>query len=169
MLRGMAGEKGKYPQSIGANKSGSKGYFQHSPSARRRWDRGSARRARGLSLQNITCYFPTPLFVAIAPLSLPYILRRKNTPQCCGTRQGRRLECFVLLRRKLQKLRNVLYSSSAHECAIGEVSVRTEGMKTPSYQSVYTGHIPFSPAMSRSITENGVSYIWERIYKNNPH
>jgi len=36
MLRGMAGEKGKYPQSIGANKSGSKGYFQHSPSARRR-------------------------------------------------------------------------------------------------------------------------------------
>ena len=93
----------------------------------------------------------------------------QNTPQCCGTRQGRRLECFVLLRRKLQKLRNVLYSSSAHECAIGEVSVRTEGLKTPSYQSVYTGHIPFSPAMSRSITENGVSYIWERIYKNNPH
>ena len=100
---------------------------------------------------------------------LPYILLGKNTPQCCGTRQGRRLECFVLLRRKLQKLRNVLYSSSAHECAIGEVSVRTEGLKTPSYQSVYTGHIPFSPAMSRSITENCVSYIWERIYKNNPH
>ena len=115
-------------------------------------------------------FFPlTPLIVATAPLFLPYILRC-NTPQCCGTRQGRRLECFVLLRRKLQKLRNVLYSSSsAHECAIGEVSVRTEGLKTPSYQSVYTGHIPFSPAMSRSITENGVSYIWERIYKNNPH
>ena len=106
----------------------------------------------GLSLQNITCYFPTPLLVAIAPLSLPYILRCKNTPQCCRTRQGRRLECFVLLRRKLQKLRNVLYSSSAHECAIGEVSVRTEGLKTTSYQSVYTGHIPFSPAVLRSIT-----------------
>ena len=69
----------------------------------------------------------------------------------------------------LHKIGGDLYSSSAHECAIGEVSVRTEGLKTPSYQSVYTGHIPFSPAMSRSITENGVSYIWERIYKNNPH
>ena len=86
-------------------------------------------------------FFPlTPLIVATAPLFLPYILRC-NTPQCCGTRQGRRLECFVLLRRKLQKLRNVLYSSSAHECAIGEVSARTEGLKTPSYQSVYTGHL----------------------------
>ena len=39
----------------------------------------------------------------------------------------------------------MLYSSSAHECAIGEVSARTEGLKTPSYQSVYTGHLTPSP------------------------
>ena len=110
------------------------------------------------------CFFGfsplTPLIVATAPRFLPYILRC-NTPQCCGTRQGRRLECFVLLRRKLQKLRNVLYSSSAHECAIGEVSVRTEGLKTTSYQSVYTGHIPFSPAMSRSITGHSRGGGWK--------
>ena len=79
------------------------------------------------------------------------------------------LSCCIETLSDCNEIRNVLYSSSAHECAIGEVSVRTEGLKTPSYQSVYTGHIPFSPAMSRSITENGVSYIWERIYKNNPH
>ncbi|WP_287710256.1 hypothetical protein, partial [Barnesiella sp.] len=59
------------------------------------------------------------------------------------------------------KLRNVLYSSSAHECAIGEVSVRTEGLKTTSYQSVYTGHIPFSPAMSRSITGHSRGGGWK--------
>ena len=76
----------------------------------------------------------------------PLYFAEYNTPQCYGARQGRRLECFVLLRRKLQKLRNVLYSSSsAHECAIGEVSARTEGLKTPSYQSVYTGHLIPSP------------------------
>ena len=34
-------------------------------------------------------FFPlTPLIVATAPRFLPYILRC-NTPQCCGTRQGR--------------------------------------------------------------------------------
>ncbi|WP_337494107.1 hypothetical protein, partial [Barnesiella intestinihominis] len=33
---GYGREEGKYPQSIGADKSCSRGYFQHSPSAHRR-------------------------------------------------------------------------------------------------------------------------------------
>ena len=42
-------------------------------------------------------FFPlTPLIVATAPLFLPYILRC-NTPQCCGTRQGRRVLVFSIL------------------------------------------------------------------------
>ena len=73
---------------------------------------------------------------------LPYIFALQKHPAIQRDTARERLECFVLLRRKLQKLRNVLYSSSsAHECAIGEVSARTEGLKTPSYQSVYTGHL----------------------------
>ena len=71
------------------------------------------------------------------------------------------LSCCIETLSDCNEIRNVLYSSSAHECAIGEVSVRTEGLKTPSYQSVYTGHIPFSPAMSRSITGHSRRGGWK--------
>ena len=48
-------------------------FFNLSPCAAQRY-RGSAHRARGLVLQKILCAsFLTPLFVAAAPLSLPYI------------------------------------------------------------------------------------------------
>ena len=103
---GYGREEGKYPQSIGADKSCSRGYFQHSPSAHRRGDRGSARRARGLNLQNITCYFPTPLFVAIAPLSLPYILRCKT--------QGRSINAFNNRNRVVYLPLTVLRSITGH-------------------------------------------------------
>ena len=71
------------------------------------------------------------------------------------------LSCCIETLSDCNEIRNVLYSSSAHECAIGEVSVRTEGLKTTSYQSVYTGHIPFSPAMSRSITGHSRGGGWK--------
>ena len=60
----------------------------------------------GLSLQNITCYFPTPLFVAIAPLSLPYILRRKT--------QGRRVNTFNNRNRVVYLPLAVLRSITGH-------------------------------------------------------
>ena len=52
----------------------------------------STHRAKGLdfTINPIRCLFLTPLFVAFAPLCLPYILRRKT--------QGRRLNTIHLIR-----------------------------------------------------------------------
>ena len=116
-------------------------YFQSSPSAHRRWDRGSARRARGLSLQNITCYFPTPLFVAIAPLSLPYILRRKT--------QGRSINAFNNRNRVVYFPLAVLRSITRHSREEGG-NLSTTSLCCCFNFSLLCGYFSFSPVPQSS-------------------
>ena len=66
--------------------------------------------------------FLTPLLVATAPLSLPYILLCKNTPQCCGTRQGRSVNTFDDRNREVCVFLLLFVAS-----AIGEVARSARG------------------------------------------
>lgn len=90
--------------------------------------------------------FPTPLIVATAPRSLLYILRCKNTLQCCGTWQGRSVNTFDDRNKEV-----CVFSLLCVALAIGEVARKDGGGSPREYLCRYFG------AMFNS---NGISGVY---------